>query len=81
MWEDFMCENRLVGVNWLTTKGGRAMSEREELLKQEEEEPDVVAHKPLTKPRGEGEAPEGQGERSEDEEPDVVAHKHLHKGG
>jgi hypothetical protein len=57
------------------------MSEREELLKQEEEEPDVVAHKPLTKPRGEGEAPEGQGERSEDEEPDVEGHVFQHKGG
>jgi hypothetical protein len=60
------------------------MSEREKVLgKPKEEEPEVEAHKVLKPSRGEGEAPEGQGERreGEDEEPDVEAHKFLHKGG
>jgi hypothetical protein len=58
------------------------MSEREKVLDEpKEEEPEVEAHKKLKPSRGEGEAPEGQGERREDEEPDVVAHKKLHKGG
>jgi hypothetical protein len=58
------------------------MSEREKVLDEpKEEEPEVEAHKKLKPSRGEGEAPEGQGERSEDEEPDVEGHVFQHKGG